>query len=242
MANAASRREGKGATSRDQLLVGAVRHLAVAGTTEFSVAALCVELGQPPSIVNYYFDSREGLIQEAVTVAYEQYVDLQMQAVDGACGDAEEALTAWVLAQIDWTVRHPGIASILNFSRVSDPFALNVNATLKVRLEEAATRNLRLIGTIVADLQGVTHEPGLIERSEIEQLPRVVAAAAMVAWLTLGHATWRAGQHIPTNSIEAVRQIVDRVSPLVPTVALTIARGEFVVVPSNAQGLGKKRS
>jgi len=242
VANETLRREGKGATARDQLIIGAIRHLAYTGTAKFSVAALCAELGQPPSIVNYYFDSREGLVQEAITIAYEQYVDLQMQAVDGACGDSDKALTAWVLAQIDWTVRHPGIAAVLNFSGQSDPGALELNPALQVRLSEAATRNLRLVGTIVADLQGVTHDPGLMERSEIEQLPRVAAAAAMVGWLTLGHATWRAGQHIPTNSIEVVRQIVDRVAPLVPVVALQIARGEIVDVPSSVPVVEKKPS
>jgi AcrR family transcriptional regulator len=205
-----------------QLLLGAIDDLAEFGATRFSPVTLCARLKLPPSLVNYHFGSRMSLILDASVLAYEQYVEGQEVALEEA--NPEGQLAAWIDSQITWTMKHSGIASVLNFPGLTGPSNSEFTMEHQSRLQQAAIRNMAVLSTIVGRIQGVTNSEEMMTQEKIAGHPKVALATAMIGWLTLGHSVWRSGHHIPTSEIPVVQQQTTAVfSAVIPT-AISIAK------------------
>ena len=205
-----------------QLLLGAIDDLAEFGATRFSPVTLCARLKLPPSLVNYHFGSRMSLILDASVLAYEQYVEGQEVALEEA--NPEGQLAAWIDSQIAWTMKHSGIASVLNFPGLTGPSNSEFTMEHQSRLQQAAIRNMAVLSTIVGRIQGVTNSEEMMTQEKIAGHPKVALATAMIGWLTLGHSVWRSGHHIPTSEIPVVQQQTTAVfSAVIPT-AISIAK------------------
>lgn len=207
--------------SISQLLLGAIEDLATVGATRFSPVTLCARLKLPPSLVNYHFGSRMSLILDASVLAYEQYVEGQEVALEEETPEGQ--LAAWIDSQVSWTMRHSGIASVLNFPGLTGPSNKEFTMEHKSRLEQAAVKNMAVLSTIVGRIQGIAHADEVMTPEKIAEFPKVALATAMIGWLTLGHSVWRSGHHIPTSDIAVVRQQTAAVfSAVIPT-AISIA-------------------
>lgn len=205
-----------------QLLRGAIEDIAEFGATRFSPVTLCARLKLPPSLVNYHFGSRMGLILDASVLAYEQYVEGQETALAEAT--PEDQLATWIELQIAWTIKNSGIASVLNFPGLTGPSNDEFTREHQARLEEAAVKNMAVLSTIVGRIQGVLPTSEFMTQEKILGYPTVALSTAMIGWLTLGHSVWRSGHHIPTAEISVVKQQTEAVfSAVVPT-ALAIAK------------------
>ena len=205
-----------------QLLLGAIEDIAQFGSTRFSPVTLCARLKLPPSLVNYHFGSRMALILDASVLAYEQYVEGQERALEEPTPESQ--LAAWIDSQIDWTLNHSGIASVLNFPGLTGPSNSEFTLEHQSRLEQAAIRNMGVLSTVVGRIQGITDAEEMMTQEKIVGYPKVALATAMIGWLTLGHSVWRSGHHIPTSEIPVVKQQTAAVfSAVIPT-AISIAK------------------
>jgi AcrR family transcriptional regulator len=204
-----------------QLLLGAIDDLAEYGASRFSPVTLCARLKLPPSLVNYHFGSRMSLILDASVLAYEQYVEGQEVALEEATPEGQ--LAAWIDSQVAWTIKHSGIASVLNFPGLTGPSNSEFTMEHKSRLEGAAVKNMAVLSTIVGRIQGIPQAEEMMTQEKIAAYPKVALATAMIGWLTLGHSVWRSGHHIPTSQIPVVQQQTSAVfSAVIPT-AISIA-------------------
>ena len=205
-----------------QLLLGAIEDISLFGATRFSPVTLCARLKLPPSLVNYHFGSRMSLILDASVLAYEQYVEGQERALEEPTPESQ--LAAWIDSQIDWTLNHSGIASVLNFPGLTGPSNSEFTLEHQSRLQQAAIRNMSVLSTIVGRIQGVTNAEEMMTQEKIDGHPKVALATAMIGWLTLGHSVWRSGHHLPTSEISVVKQQTAAVfSAVIPT-AISIAK------------------
>lgn len=218
-----------------QLLLGAIEDLAEFGATRFSPVTLCARLKLPPSLVNYHFGSRMSLILDASVLAYEQYVEGQEGALEEATPEGQ--LAAWIDSQVAWTIKHSGIASVLNFPGLTGPSNSEFTMEHQSRLEGAAVKNMAVLSTIVGRLQGIPQADELMTEEKIGQYPNVALATAMIGWLTLGHSVWRSGHHIPTANLAVVnRQTAAVFSAVIPT---AIAMAKSPVAFSESAGAAK---
>jgi len=203
--------------ARDLILEEARKELQINGATNLKVKDVCHRLGFPASLVNYHFGSRERLIAEATTVAYEGYVAQNLAAIAAAGDDPEARVRAWIWSQYDWTVANPGIASILNYSSAAPGIGDLLCNEFEERISSAASRNLTSIFKAVREvhLGKVTDETPSLEMMSDKEYSTVTA---IIMWVTLGFSTWAAGKHVPTRvtapSVErnkVIENVVDRV-------------------------------
>lgn len=190
-------------TARDTLVTAAIEHLSKYGPAGVQPQEICRELGISKALVNYHFGTREGLIAEAMVVAYEQYVDLLMEAVATAGPDPVDRLFAWIDRQIEWTAEHSGLAAALDF-----PDAALGRTTLDPELEDrlgtAGMRNFANLQLLVLDAR--TH----LKADDPHWAPdatEVGLTAAVIGWITLGVSVWKGGNHLPTRQ-KSVRDML----------------------------------
>lgn len=220
-----------------QLLIGAIEDISEVGASRFSPVTLCARLKIQPSLVNYHFGSKMGLILDASVLAYEQYVEGQALALEAPT--RESRLESWIESQIDWTIKHAGIASVLNFPGLTGPANIEFSREHQARLASAATLNMQVLSTIVGQFQDVEQSDQLMSATKLADYPRVALSTAMIGWLVLGHSVWRSGNHLPTSELPPVLEFQKRVFAAVVPTAIEIAKGLTLQQPtseSHAQG------
>jgi AcrR family transcriptional regulator len=212
-----------GVDTIQQLLLGAIEDIAEVGATRFSPVTLCARLKLPPSLVNYHFGSRMGLILDASVLAYERYVEIQSSALDQPTPEAR--LQTWIESQINWTIKHAGIASVLNFPGLTGTSNDEFTRDHQARLESAATQNMQVLSTIVGQIQGIPSSEEFMTAEKLVLYPQVALSTAMIGWFVLGHSVWRSGNHLPTSGLEPVdRHRMNVFAAVIPT-AIQLAKG-----------------
>ena len=107
----------------DPLVICAMAMIDRDGVEGFSIKNLCEELGVSPSLVNYHFAGRGGLISSVITRALD---DLRIrQAHPEPEATPAERLTYALGASVEWAALHPGLLAAMVL-RVSDNFATEV--------------------------------------------------------------------------------------------------------------------
>ena len=210
-----------------QLLLGAIDDIAIFGAARFSPVTLCARLKLPPSLVNYHFGSRMGLILDASVLAYERYVEGQEVALEQPTPELQ--LEYWITAQVEWTAKHSGIASVLNFPGLTGPTNDEFTLEHQARLGRSAMRNQQVIATIVGKLQGIIGDGELVDLEMAKRHPSITRAASLIGWMTLGHSVWKAGHHLPTNEVSEFRQITEDAAAFIYPTALLVARNPISV-------------
>lgn len=210
---------------RDELLEATIFELAKVGSDSVELGQICRSLNISPGLVNHYFGSRASLILEAAMTAYERYVESQVRVVELAGDNPEEQFQAWLQAQVEWTMRNPGIASVMNFPSLHLPEGITLEVDSRLRLERAAARNLLTLASILDRVQRGILGRGDITRESVSMNLGLASATAYVGWLTYGHSLWRAGRHAPTSDMPEVRMFEAAVFAALPKVALMLANG-----------------
>lgn len=211
-------------SSRDQILEAVISELAARGSDLVEIGVICRNLKLSPSLVNHFFGDRSRLLLEAATIGYERYVERQVEAVREAGDNALEQLSAWINAQVQWTIANPGIASMMNFPNLHLPYGEPLGLPLRTRLEESARKNLVVLASILDRIQRDVRGQELLTAQQVASNPGLSAATAYVGWLVYGHSLWRSGQHAPTRDIPEVRVQEEAVFAGIPRIAAQIAR------------------
>lgn len=195
-------------SARDVLLTATVDHLARFGPVGAQPQDVCAELGVSKALVNYHFGGREGLIAEALTVAYEarskEMADLASSVQSGA--SATEVMEAMIESHVRWGGEHPGLAAAMAYPELAVGRGTITRDQLD-RLHAAGEQNFASMQQVVlaARLELTGGRP-----FDHEHEARVMAA--IVGWMTLGMLVWNGGTYLPTQGIEqqvgvaAVRQ------------------------------------
>lgn len=211
--------------TREVLLEATIEKLSKVGSDGVELGLICRSLNISPSLVNHYFGNRSQLLLEAAMVGYERYVERQVQVVKDAGADPEIQFMAWLDAQVEWTLRNPGIASVMNFPALHLPEGETLKLEARLRLESAASQNLVTLASIIDRMQRGTSGSEVLEREDVAKNLGLASATAYVGWLAYGHSLWRAGRHAPTADIPEVRLFESAVFAALPRVASLLAKG-----------------
>jgi AcrR family transcriptional regulator len=185
--------------TRTSILIATVEALRSRRPDELNLNEVCSTLGIRPSLIQYHFGSRNGLITEAAVSAYEFYVEGLAARVEAAAPDPESRLKAWITGQADWVVEYPGVASLLNFGLFIMGFDDEGTAAQKARFDAAGVSNMALVGRLVLDVRR-----GRVTAAEVEIGDfgaDDLELGTITTWFTLGMSTWLGGRHIPTRRI-----------------------------------------
>lgn len=189
-------------TVRNKLVFLTIDEVGSHGAAEFNATKICDRLAVSPSLINHYFDGRNGLIAEAAATAYRSYVYLLRDAAQSD-PDPRSALRAWMVAQVQWAQQNPGFAHILNYSAAHGDLSTLLVRDYQREITEYFEFNMAIVVTLIRALQnGVTAQlpehPTDIDRSRVTDDPNILALAGSVAWSALGPAVWASGQHAPS--------------------------------------------
>lgn len=178
------------------ILERTIDHLSEKGPVGVQLNVICEELGISKALVNYHFGGRDGLIGQAMVVAYERYVELLWRAAENAGENPLERLMAWIDRQVEWTKDNAGLAAALNFPFHSFSSQVALSAEVTRRLTDAGTRNFENLQVLV----GAAADAARGERAP--DPVRDALDAAAIGWLTLGMSVWNAGRHLPTQAVD----------------------------------------
>lgn len=188
-----------GVDTADVILERAIEHLSERGPVGVHPNVICDELDISRALVNYHFGGRDGLIGQAMVVAYERYVDLLWEASEQAGDKPLERLMAWIDRQVEWTRDNAGLAVALNFPYQSFTSQVALADDLTQRLTAAGSRNFD-------NLQALVRAAAEDARGKAPPDPaRDALDAAAIGWLTLGMSVWNAGRHLPTQAVDRGR-------------------------------------
>ena len=180
--------------ARDAILESAVSRLATCGPAGVHPQDICEELGLSKALVNYHFGNRDGLIAEAIALAYERYIDTLISASQEPELDAVGRVTAWIDALIEWARNNPGLAAAVNFPHEAGGIPRPLDQALAQRMQLAAARAFSNLQGLVQDARISLRGPGA------EQDPAEVALdTALISWATLGMSVYAAGETLPTR-------------------------------------------
>lgn len=185
--------------TRSAILIATVEELRRRRPDELNLNEICASLGVRPSLIQYHFGSRNGLITEAVVGAYEFYVEGLAAAVDRAPDEPKARLRAWVIGQSDWVAEYPGVASLLNFGLFIMGFDDDATASQRARFDAAGYRNMELVGRLVLDVRRGVVSREAVRIGDFE--PDDLELGTITTWFTLGMSTWFGGRHLPTRAI-----------------------------------------
>ena len=175
-----------------------IGHLAKFGPVGTQPQDVCAELGISKALVNYHFGGREGLIAEALTVAYEarskEMAEVAWSVQMGASATA--ALESMIESHVRWGGEHPGLAAATAYPELAVGRGVITDEQL-ARLRAAGEQNFASMQAVIlaARLELADGRP-----FDADHEPRVMAA--IVGWVTLGMMVWNGGTYLPTQGIE----------------------------------------
>jgi AcrR family transcriptional regulator len=185
------------ASARDTLVSATIAHLARYGPVGTQPQEICAELGISKALVNYHFGGREGLIAEAITVAYEgQSVVVEMAARMDDGVSASDTLERIIEERVQWAVANPGLAAAGAYPELAVGRSTFSDEQL-ARLHAAGERNFAGIETVVRAARAELTDG---RPFDAEHEGRIMAA--IVGWIMLGMVVWSSGTYLPTQHIQ----------------------------------------
>lgn len=187
-------------STRNQILEESAKSLSVNGPLKFEVQQICQITGVNPSMIQYYFGSRENLIQEVAITEYEKYVDEMYEISINPNLSPQIKLSNWINNQINWTKNNPGIAMVLNYPNITiegENSAKNTNIIDSLKFQ--SSRNLLGLGQIILEIHGENLNLQTDIESYVKQNPDFALNVGMIGWTAFGLSTWVAGNHLPSR-------------------------------------------
>lgn len=177
-------------------LVGAtIKLVAAHGPLAVNARQVCDAAGVMYAAVNYNFGSWNGLLAQAASQVYREYVELMWEAVQAAPRTPEERLRAYITAQVQWSRQMPGWGAVFNYP-------VSVEEVTQLRIENNSEEtvgifrlNLARLEQLVIDVRegsvtdfdyDETNIP--LERLLADQ--KAVARSTSIGWSTMGMAVW----------------------------------------------------
>lgn len=195
-------------TTREKLIMIAVEDIRDVGPADFSPMRVCDRLGLKHPLVNYHFGNRDGLLAEATWWAYQLWSANVVGSIQNAPMNAEKRLRAFVNEEAKWAQRFSGMYLLLQHPLASFDSQKLVKERYEKEMAEIFDYHLALVAVVVADLRSgkvssVAFDKENLPRSLTITNPGAVLAAGHIAWMTHGFASWSAGHHVSTNSMDS---------------------------------------
>ena len=189
--------------SGDAILDAVGGVLATQGPGAVMVGEICKDLGISPSLVNYHFGSREGLLAMAVVHEFESLVAEMNRITYTTTTSAEDQLRARIEYRLAWTASHPGIDSMINYSHIIDPVGEVLQGELDTRIGQCTISDMVGLHTPIYGMYvgEVLDRP--VNSDESDRYPELFEITGYVALSALGVATWATGHHPANRSVSA---------------------------------------
>ena len=195
-------------STREKMIMLAIEDIRDVGPADFSPMRVSDRLGLKHPLINYHFYNRDGLLAEATWWAYQLWSRNVVNSIQNAPANPEKRLRAFVTEEAQWAQEFSGMYLLLQHPLASFNSQKLVKARYQKEMADIFDYHLALLAVIVSDLRS-----GTVSSVEFDKdhLPRALAisnpgallTAGHVAWMTHGYASWSAGHHVSTNSMEA---------------------------------------
>ncbi|MFA9276710.1 MAG: TetR/AcrR family transcriptional regulator [Rhodoluna sp.] len=195
-------------STREKMIMLAIEDIRDVGPADFSPMRVCDRLGLKHPLVNYHFGNRDGLIAEATWWAYQLWSKNVVDSIQKAPANPEKRLRAFVVEEAKWATRFEGMYLLLQHPLASFDSQILVKERYQKEMEELFDYHLALVAVCVADLRSgkvssVDFDKDNLPRTLSLTNPGAVLTAGHIAWMTHGFASWSAGHHVSTKSMDA---------------------------------------
>lgn len=222
--------ENPNPTVRERIVFLTIEELCQAGPGDFNAKDVCDRLGVKYPMINYYFAGRDGLIAEAVALAYERSVDELRVVVNAAPRDPEKRMRAWIDHDIKLARTQKGLGVLKQYPIISKGSYEALRDDLHGQLQRSFEFYLAIVNILIADLRAgrvtdIDFDADHIPRRKLLSNPTIALDTASVTWALHGLVMWSTGSHLvssqstdPSFSTDlAVRRHINNI--------ITIARG-----------------
>ena len=195
-------------STREKMIMLAIEDIRDVGPAEFSPMRVCDRLGLKHPLVNYHFGNRDGLLAEATWWAYQEWSLNVVKSIQNAPANPEKRLRAFVNEEAKWASQFQGMYLLLQHPLASFESQKIVKERYQKQMEELFDYHLALLAVIIADLRSgkvssVSLDKDNLPRTMTLTNPGAVLTAGHIAWMTHGYASWSAGHHVGTKSMDA---------------------------------------
>ena len=195
-------------STREKMIMLAIEDIRDVGPADFSPMRVCDRLGLKHPLVNYHFGNRDGLLAEATWWAYQQWSINVVNSIQKAPANPEKRLRAFVVEEAKWAEKFEGMYLLLQHPLASYDSQMLVKERYQKEMEEIFDYHLALLAVIIADLRSgkvssVDFDKDHIPRTMTLTNSAAVLTAGHIAWMTHGFASWSAGHHVSTKSMES---------------------------------------
>lgn len=195
-------------STREKMIMLAIEEIIEVGPADFNSMRVCDRLDIKHPMVNYHFGNRDGLLAEATWWAYQEWSKSVVNSFQKTPANPEKRLRAFVSEEAKWAERMGGMYLLLQHPLASYDAQMLVKDKYQAQMEELFDYHLALVAVTVADLRSgkvssVDFDKDNIPRSLVLTNPGAVLTAGHISWMTHGYASWSAGHHVGTKTMDA---------------------------------------
>ncbi len=188
-------------TVRERIVYLTIEELCQAGPGDFNAKDVCDRLGVKYPMINYYFGGRDGLIAEAVAMAYERSVDDLKAAVNAAPRDPEKRIRAWIAFDVEAARRQKGLGVLMQYPIISKGSYETLKDELHGQLQKAFEFYLAIVNILVSDIRtgrvtDIDFEADTVPRRKLLANPTIALDTTSVTWALHGLVMWSTGSHL----------------------------------------------
>lgn len=184
--------------SRRAILEATGETLSKYGPNAVNIGELCQRLGLSPSLVNYHFGNRNGLLAEAVVHEMEECVAEMNRRTFTFDGDPVRQLRERIEFRLAWTADHAGIEAMTNYAFIMDPAGEILTGEMEVRAGQVTASDLTALHAVLYGIYEGKTRRAPVRETEALAVPELLDLTAYMALAVLGVMTWATGQH-PSN-------------------------------------------
>lgn len=206
------RKDATRVPARELLLKAAIARIATHGTTDANARDVCSDAGVTFAMVNYNFGSWNGLIAEAASIVYVDYVEGLWKQVQIADYDPEARLRAYLGAQLAWAQRMPGWGAVFNY-----PFsARKATEILREKFGHITSGyfqlNLARLEQLTIDVRenkvtAFDYTPENFPKEELLADRLGAARSTMVGWTSLGMGVWASRGNTLETQLPEIKEL-----------------------------------
>lgn len=196
---------------REQLVILTAREIARVGTEAFNAKDVCDLVGAKYPMINYYFGSREGLLQAAAMRTHDLWITNVRNALSSKPSEPLKQLKAICKAEVAFAKEWGQMALLATHPpQTSSALSLDEDKDLDsvVERREANTElYLGILTKLIIDARKgkqslVEYRRNRVPIDDLKSQPLAYIAATNLAWSIRGLASWFAGPHDGDWSIE----------------------------------------
>lgn len=199
--------EGEKLGVREKLIILSAVEISRVGIMEFNAKNPCAVIDAQSSIVNYYFDGREGLLAEAAYLVHKDWLKTVQSALSKKPSDPRKQLTAIMTAEMAYYRRWGEMAIFAAYPNSSPELRSKFFEKFHAASQTALEYYLAVLTVLIYDAR--KGEPSLIDfgltdvpKSKLITHANAFLAATSLTWSIHGLGIWAAGQYVPSESIE----------------------------------------